>query len=202
MNVPRPVLAAHVPVSFEMGARIDDAARLPAMSQPIEMDESHPGQPARQGALANAQPDDSAEYSDTEHELGAYDEVMSAHRLRSALTRDLARISLGGDRAAALDREPSPAVVANEPREAVKAWSAPPKFDRSSVEAQEVGVSGSAATAARAIGQKRSAESRDGPASPSSPSSPGKKIRNALRRMMPGRSDDNSDELLGKSAPW
>ena len=199
MNVSRPVFAAHVPVSFEMGARIDDAAHLPAMSQPIEMDESHPGQPARQGALANAQPEDSAEYSDTEHELGAYDEVMSAQRLRSALTRDLARISLGGDHAPALDREPSPPVVARAPRDSVRAWSAPSKLDRSSVEAQEVGVGDSAATAARAIGQKRSAESRDGPAPPSSP---GKKIRNALRRMMPGRGDDKADDLLGKSAPW
>ena len=196
MNSLRPVPGAQFCPPTEIGAGSADAARLLPMSQPLEMDESHPDEPNRQGVVEHAQPDESAEHSDTEHELGAYDEVMSAHRLRSALTCDLARISLGGD------RPQSPPVVAHELRDSVKAWSAPSKLDRSSVEAQEVGVGDSAATAARAIGQKRSAESRDGPAGPSSPSSPGKKIRNALRRLMPGRGDEKADTPLGTSAPW
>jgi len=129
--------------------------------------------------------EDSAEYSDTEHPLGAYDEAMSARRLQSALTRQLSRIAI-------TPTEPEPIARPG----AHSSLSAPPKLDRSSVEAQVVDISGTSPTAARAFGKKRGAQ--EPPSEPDSPTSPGRKVRKVFSR----RSEGSRHAEMGSSAPW
>jgi hypothetical protein len=163
-----------------------DSRREPRALAP-ETDESDPTR------AASVQPhrEDSAEFSDTEHPLGAYDEEVSARRLRSTLARQLGHLSIG-QQAEAMPATRHPSEIG--PR-AIR--TAPPRLNSDSVEAQLDDTGDVFASAAMAIGKKRGAQDPS-EAESDAPMSPGKKLRKFFTRRVARQGDD----ILGTSAPW